>query len=940
MSSEPEAKKTRTEPSEPSAELIKARKQACEDMMSATIQRNEAGKVTIQDILNKYNLQANNDDVIVRLQTLARLRSEGSLTQELQECTLKTKLTALELVKKEAKHMYGTRFYAERGSANQISFRLPFPEFQILESSRVDSIANEIRKNEGIKTTVIGGASGTGKTCMMLGLGNFADNMMVVYICSARWETDIAKIKAEAAGDNAAKDEAKSNPQTDKANNAPIVPQDSTSSSSNNMVVGNPKVGAASPEVEEAKKARDENMLKLLVTIIKESIPEQVLRVMSNEEEWQPGEKLHVVVALDEMGDAKFAEAVRAMCSLSGSDLRDNDELNWAKKYINVHLAVVGTGLGSGTAPVGSTPTKYQVIFASQNDEKDNEKIFGHHFLNAQETIMGKPDGGTSRKCGKKRPAERDKVVPEVYYKALVNKLSPLLQALVRGNSRMAAIIGYKLYEALSVFENPNDFQRLIDFADLDSLFYGAALRFKSLNSLETVSFNGIWELLVFSLRLHYFPLGPYDKINVKMLQVRFGLVVDKMEWGKTDFTPSPSRYELPAFSVLLLAKLTGIKEVTKSLTSGASFEEYVFAVVHLLACAAGNANWFRLALLGHGGQGELEPLHYHCVSKKNWPYANKISMMKECLPAPDKHLQVSFSQDLSDWKNGIPELVATALTKMKKESNDTHHHIASFRSPDKATFADVFVFIEDELFLFQCKDHRKNDWLYGVHHERWKMGATDDDAVIAFFDKSLTDAEKSARINAGITKHVTARKANGTKSTGTGTQGTAQKDTIAKKSKTPATLHQILVNHQNKASTADSTGCALLKYFQPIDTLSGLSAEWKKKTGITLKKIHRCFITPNPVTDSSKILQTKGIIKLGANAQGVLESVSAGEFFISTSKLEFLKFDTSREKESELLNISRTADLERYKVMAVDEKYSKGKQTNIVVGPSQSVIT
>lgn len=1070
---ERDAKKVRTQSSAMFLDELKtARSQAFDGIINRISKQlklhdnEDEGKETVKKILELYNLQAGNDD-IVSLFEVATITDEKErkvkLTKRLEKCTLKTKLTALQLIRQSASHMYGTRFYTDTGSEGQISSRLPFPNVKILESDRVESIIQEISQNDGTKTIVIGGPSGTGKTCMILGLGNRDNTMMVVYICSAAWKSDIQAIKVESGSENAAKDKIKSDSLTEEAN-APMICQENTSLNNNMTVKGNLKDGAAdpeeeeakkaeaacaaaqtqekvlsklnvdskdaplaptadndntnvdgkpksyaSPEEEEARKARDKKMLDRLVKILRTIIPSQILKIMSNKEnEWLPTEKLNVVVALDEMGNSEFAEAVRAMCSLTGSHVRDDINLSWTKDHITVHLAVVGTGLGSGEAPVGSASSKYKVLFANENDERDNETIFGHHFLSAKGMISIKPNDDKSKLLGEKRPrfpAERVDVKDTDFYSALTNLLSPLLQALIRSNSRMAAIIGHKLFYAMKAFNYPLDLEKIIDFADLDSLFYEAAVHFKILNGLDKVSFDDIWELLVFSLRLHYFPLGKYHNISVKKLQVKFGLVVDRMKWGESDF--GSSRYELPTFTILLLAKLSGVKVVTKSLISGASFEEYVLAVVHLLACAAGNVAWFRLALLGSAGEGELEPLNYHCAAGENWPYEHKVDKKKNDLPAQDKHCQVSFAQDLSDLKvgkeTGIPGLVADILKKkMPLGRKSKHNYIASFRSPDKAMFADVFVFVEDELFLFQCKDHQDSNWLFNVHYERWKMGATDDDAVIAFFvfHKYLTSSEKSASMNVDITNAVTARQAaiqdqfdtaykakkasNDAKiadsktqkaKIGKSTEEARQAAEVAKnnaeevkkvaeekfkkaaeKAAEGDTLHHLLVKHrtelQKASKTAASTGCAWLKYFYPTDTLSELSLVWKKATGndggptgIELKKINRCFITPNPVAHSLKSLDNifqwtaKGLVKFGANAaneyltsvpqkmDSQVEEVVPGEFFISTHKLQFLMFNTSRDKDLAYVHFSRIANLESYKEIA--EKYTKNTPTD-----------
>eukprot|EP00744_Colponema_vietnamica_P019979 GILI01028329.1.p1 GENE.GILI01028329.1~~GILI01028329.1.p1 ORF type:complete len:800 (+),score=86.95 GILI01028329.1:111-2402(+) len=761
----------------------------------------------------------------------------------------------------------------------------------MVPSYRTDELKRFINSDTGGKTIVIGGPSGTGKTCMALGLG-LKQDMVVVYGSAGRWFMELKDIDL--------KEDIRAQKHT-----------------------------LTAEEVKERLAARNTDMLDLLVRVVTASVPANVRSAMQCEERWG-AHKVRVVVVMDEMGNAEFSEAVSAMCALTGSDLCK--AMEWPSNKVTVHLVVVGTGLGSGEVPVGSTQENYKVLFSHNFSMavNDNELIFGALFPNA---------GSNSIALAK-------------YHNGLVNMLPANLQLSIRTNSRMGAILSHEIYKTMKALctEDP---KVIFGMDELESLYYGAACTFKRLNALEKVTLDGIWELLIMCTRVHYFPNCRYHHRETvrKLLEVRCGLLVDNMTWDAKDYTPSP-RYHLPTFSVLLLARLGCIKVVTQSAADGATFEQYVHGVLHLLACASMDASYFRAALLGPSGDGALEPLHYHVPEGDAWPYAKRLECKRQVLPTtPSITLNrslVSLSRDLSEIAGtDISCLVATAMgqaSTAESWKSPRASRVASFRSPRSSQFADVMVFIGDELFLIQCHNQANTDWLAGVHLERWSMGAVDDDAVTAFLDSKKDEIGTDtlppschmfqilSEMKLQLTSAHSSRKSK-------------TRSAVKPAQESPGagnTLHDLLLSkycelksiisagqakgRQTKAETAEAEqpteeerckAAALLEYFAPRDTLRALALQWGQSTGIKLKRIHACFISPNADgTLQTKTLtcdETSTMAPLTVNFSrggGSKVEFASGELYLSTDKLEFLKFDAARKRQTANENGARVVTL------------------------------
>lgn len=307
---------------------------------------------------------------------------------------------------------------------------------------------------------------------------------------------------------------------------------------------------------------------------------------------------------------------------------------------------------------------------------------------------------------------------------------------------------------------------------------------------------------------------------------------------------------------------------------------------------------------------------------------------------------------------------------------------IASFRSPDFAQFADVFVFVGEELFLFQCKDHQDMKWLSEVHLERWKMGACDDDAVMGFMSAFVKETKKQSAVSSpddntntttnesksgdkDATASTASKNAAGKLGEHTlGVQGGGSQHSVAtpgtptetfsifatleearskieteraakelstqklhpnaeiKVEATKNTLHGLLTSQKAQqlanGSKDKATADFVRKYFAPWDTLSELATQWYQATNIHLKKIHRCFITPLTIdgtsfasrnlfkeevvrTDQQSNTKHGFTVRHLARSMGSLDVVPCqvelanGDLFLSTNKLQFLKFDSAR---------------------------------------------
>lgn len=383
-----------------------------------------------------------------------------------------------------------------------------------------------------------------------------------------------------------------------------ITPPSTTSVEKNHEPGLNPLLEALTKM---SKENRDERMLELLEEFVKKRVNSEVLAIIRSIQ--TDGRKFTLVVALDEMG--AYPAAVRAMCGASES-LKSKLKL---PKCIKVRLVAAGTGVGNGDTEPGSSNSSYTLYAV---EDASNMDVFDRWF-------------GRNSFSVDKTPLVQD----------------PHVATMIRGNARMAAILGHMARKTKASFSVSNlTEQKLVEMLDLGSFLVQAAFRFKALNGLEPLPLDNMSSVMVHALRMHFFPhTYNINDAEYKNMVTKYGLVVDRLQWKTVEppakdsykaasgnqgpvttetivwseeikkdnqgndcqaVVPKYSRFDLPPFSTSVLALLCGRSVITKSVVSGATLERYWLSVSFLLACAACSADLF-LTLLA---KDRLEPLN------------------------------------------------------------------------------------------------------------------------------------------------------------------------------------------------------------------------------------------------------------------------------------------------------------------------------------------
>ena len=133
----------------------------------------------------------------------------------------------------------------------------------------------------------------------------------------------------------------------------------------------------------------------------------------------------------------------------------------------------------------------------------------------------------------------------------------------------------------------------------------------------------------------------------------------------------------------------------------GSALADYALGVLFVLACAAGGASLFTLAL-SSGQDGSLRPL----LTK----FAGNGSAERKtlCMMVHDMSRGETVSDEAKEDGSKDP-FVKAVRAKLDdafdvKQRNAPHDqssvHVAAFRSPDKAAFADVFIFVGADPFF------------------------------------------------------------------------------------------------------------------------------------------------------------------------------------------------------------------------------------------------
>ena len=464
---------------------------------------------------------------------------------------------------------------------------------------------------------------------------------------------------------------------------------------------------------------RDAAVLKWLVNRLADgyTIPTQTFVHMSKLPSDAP---LRVLVIVDEMG--AFRLATRALCRLEGADVRRELEAKVKHKLANVHffIAVAGTGIGSAEEDTAPDTNKPFVTIGSESSS--------FRFLSA---FDGAPCEDAYAALRANLEIFWSQVGPSMPAVKCEKHLHPLVRAFASENARMAAIVGAEISKNINGSAFPDqDLSLIFRMIDQSSFLTAATLRFKQLNGLESVAFDELWGLLVKAVRMHFFPHALTR--GSKAFEVRYGLVVGRSLLSKasTEAKASsevPIGYSpvgLPSVSVMLLAQMMGVPALTKSIVSGMALEEYALSALFLIACAACDSELFRLALDYQGGV--LVPLKDDAVLPKstdNTLVSIVYDLSRDAVPEPatpdganEGAAEVVESRLVSEVSR-----VLEALGPMRC-TNKSYTYVAALRSYDKASSADIILFIDAELFLFQCKDTRIK--VYGAERELRKMGA------------------------------------------------------------------------------------------------------------------------------------------------------------------------------------------------------------------------
>ena len=436
---------------------------------------------------------------------------------------------------------------------------------------------------------------------------------------------------------------------------------------------------------------------------------------------------LTVVVALDEMG--QFGEAVRGLCAINGADIQEALEARWnmTLRYVKFAVVVAGTGVGRSDdysrsafeAGVGSQPGSFAYVDPFNGGHKDANWSIFFSLLS-----LSSPNA-----C-----------------EGLKRRAPPQFRCMVMGNARMAAVLGTHVGDSCKGITDEADRYKLLCSLDLCSFLGPAIIRFKSLNSLQMVKYDGLWDLLLQGLRMHLFPYAQAP--DSAMFEARYGLVLNR-----TLSTPAAGRSPvgLPPFSVMLLSMLTGLPMAVRSNVSADAFEEYAFALLLLVGSAAGSARLLTRIL--NQPTHKLGPLltaseFSQSASVGTKPKVLSIfhDMARDGFLAPSES-QGSATADDTDERKFLATVEAKLeLLRSELKASPSAIPFAIFRSPREYQFCNVFALLGDTLYLIQCNDSPDTaaiDW----PNELWKMGSMGDEARKAFANNYSKDEGKTEDI-------------------------------------------------------------------------------------------------------------------------------------------------------------------------------------------------
>ena len=528
---------------------------------------------------------------------------------------------------------------------------------------------------DGRVTMVVGGGSGTGKTQGVIGVSSELENRIVVYALGEEKALNDAKLMPEGASGDAVKCSTLSDAQ--------------------------------------AKAARNKSMLQFLVGAVSGAVSDPRVRKAMDATE----KPLKVLVAVDEMG--KLGQAVRAMCALTGGTLKAAVAESWGMELSNVIFFIAAIGTGVGWAPgydresfvtsVGSEPDTFKYISTEGDHRSDtsdtapdhakesNWKIFASHFP-----------------------------INEACIEKVRNACHPIVGRMISGNARFAACLAKAVKESIDLGFTSDSYEDMFVAVDMSSFLGPAAMHFKSLNGLTKMTLTQLWAALVKSVRLYMYPFRA-DERDAHAFEVEHGLIQNL-----TLVEGCASPIHMPDFTGMLLSILMGQPIITQSAIDGGPFEEYVLATHYLLACGSGGSGAFTTALTHNGGA--MRPLLKSdvVIVEASGRAAKSAASRRLCSFLHDMARDAVGSKDIADaFAKKFDEIVFS-------RGAASNVFVVAFRCYDKAPFADVFIIVDNVLYLLQCKD-TANSTSLDLHLERWKMGSLDGKAAAAKPD-SATD--------------------------------------------------------------------------------------------------------------------------------------------------------------------------------------------------------
>ena len=612
------------------------------------------------------------------------------------------KKNPIAVIRNAAKKVSGCYVFMSGAFGSSFFSRVVGTVPQYLPSPTTDAI---IANGNEVTSHLIGGASGSGKTMSLVGFGNPRDQQIVFPVLFHPRDFDETLLVRMEGPD-----------------------------------------GRLSKDMEYLEPTeRNAKFLGALVALVERVLPGRVLSVLRNPTDVQ----VTIVLAMDEAGMSP--QMVLAMASLRASDV--SNTLGFGK-HVSLRLVACGTGVGGGKQIWGSEIATFTAHYIDESHQEVNEKIFLSMF-----------------------PRSSDK-------RALPFDVDPIM-SFVRSNGRMAAVLGHLASLQIAYLHVSGS------AFDLRMLLPAAAGMFRSLNGLRRVSPDEMASSLVLALRQHLFPFLPVGAITRARIQTRYGLITDvsrphvmpeevsaytakgflpisasssdrKDSTGGqlTDvelvFAPADGRYQLPLFATTMLANLSGMDTLAKSINTSESLGHHWLNASFLAACAAGSPELFELLL----DEGRLRPLGEYVAT--SGCVANITSALLKGGISPDSvgklkpvpkgvalqglggqmmtilcDLQaegVCISCNTGGGKDSGSEsptvhstyvsIIESRLKAAAEQTNTTAPttRIAAFRNPAKFSFADSILFFNNTLYFFRLRDVKREK---GEHNTcAWTEGA------------------------------------------------------------------------------------------------------------------------------------------------------------------------------------------------------------------------